>query len=74
MEDKQELEAEGDHEPVKAIHDEQVADGVDEEKVIQSMDNEAVANEEPISENKEKDLTSSSDDQDPAAMLPHDQQ
>ncbi|CAB4285537.1 unnamed protein product [Prunus armeniaca] len=74
VEDKQELEAEGDHEPVKAIDNEAVADGVDEEQVIQSVDNEAVANEEPISENKEEDLTSLSDDQDPATMLPHDQQ
>ncbi|KAI5326798.1 hypothetical protein L3X38_035872 [Prunus dulcis] len=79
VEDKQELEAEGDHEPVKAIDDEQVVDGVDEEQVIQSMDNEAslveiMDDDRPISENKEEDLTSSSDDQDPATMLPHDQQ
>lgn len=101
VEDKQELEARGHYEPVKAIDEEEVADRVDEEQVIQCMDHEAsavedtyevpeeavedgdqvkimddcqVADEEPISENKEEHLTSSSDDQDHATMLPHDQQ
>ncbi|KAL6278948.1 hypothetical protein ACE6H2_022549 [Prunus campanulata] len=71
--DKQELEA-GDHEPVKAIDDGEVVSTDNEASLVEIMDDDQVANEEPISENKEEDLTSCSDDQDPAKMLPHDQQ